>query len=637
LVEGTVAAPQPLEGQVLGLAADDPRRHPRPSLTRPDWQSLDGEWEFGCGPPGGEPVLGGTIVVPFAPESPASGAAAPGPDQAVWYRRVLRLPAEWRGRRVFLRFNAADWETAVWVAGQRVAHHEGGYTPFGVDVTELVQDGPVELLVRCVDDPHDMSKPRGKQDWLPEPHSIWYPRTTGIWQTVWWEPLPAVRVERVAFTADLAAFALDMELRLAGVGSASGRPAGEGPARGGLVARVRLDLAGETLLDDSYAVSGHLLRRRLHLPDPGIDDARARFLWTPETPNLIDVTVTLERDGEVVDEARTRTALRTVETRDGALLLNGRPYRLRMALDQGYWEQTHLTPPDAGALGRDVALAKALGFNGVRKHQKLEDPRFYAWADHLGLLVWVELPSAYAFDAVAARRLTQTWLAAVEQASPHPSVMAWVPFNESWGVPDLPLSAPQRALVRGLADLTRALDPSRPVVGNDGWEMLGTDLVNVHDYTPDPDAIGARYATSEAIVRTLHEHRPGGRRLLLDGSLPGGRPVLLSEFGGVRVDDGAPGWGYDAVPDGAALLERYRRLAASVNGSALAGWCYTQLTDTFQERNGLLAMDRTPKADPAAIARATRGEPSPEDRPSASAGEGGDHPRAAEGRQEEDA
>lgn len=629
-----LVAPQSASGQGDASRRADPRWHPRPSLTRADWLSLDGEWEFGRGPVEGAPPLGGRIVVPYAPESPASGASAPLPGEAVWYRRTLALPDAWRGRRVFLRFNAADWETTVWVAGQRVAQHEGGYTPFGVDVTDLVQDGPAELLVRCVDDPHDMAKPRGKQDWLPEPHSIWYPRTTGIWQTVWWEALPETRVERVSFTADLAAFALDMELRLAGVGAASGRPERADGAPRGLFARVRLELRGEPLVDDSYAVTGDVLRRRLHLPDPGIDDARARFLWTPETPNLLDVTVTLLRDGDVVDEARSRTALRTVEARDGAVLLNGRPYRLRMALDQGYWEETHLTPPDVAALRRDVELAKALGFNGVRKHQKLEDPRFYAWADHLGLLVWVELPSAYAFDPAAVRRLTQTWLAAVEQASPHPSVMAWVPFNESWGVPDLPLSAPQRAFVRGLADLTRALDPTRPVVGNDGWEVLAADLVNVHDYTADPAVLRARYATPEAVRRALTEHRPGGRRLLLDDSLPGDRPVLLSEFGGVRVDDGAPGWGYDAVPDGAALLERYRRLTAAANAAALAGWCYTQLTDTFQERNGLLAMDRTPKADPGAIARATRGDPPA---PGADEAQGRDPQRAADGRQEEDA
>src|SRR5690606_7382406 len=176
-----------------------------------------------------------------------------------------------------------------------------------------------------------------------------------------------------------------------------------------------------------------------------------------------------------------------------------------------YWERTHLTPPDTWALERDVRLAKELGFNGVRKHQKLEDPRFYAWADHLGLLVWAELPSAYAFDPVAAERLTRTWMEAIKVASPHPSVVAWVPFNESWGVPDLPTSAAQRALVRGLADLTRALDPTRPVVGNDGWEMLATDLVNVHDYERDPEALARRYATPEAVGTALRTHRPGGK------------------------------------------------------------------------------------------------------------------------------
>src|SRR5690606_38737099 len=154
----------------------------------------------------------------------------------------------------------------------------------------------------------------------------------------------------------------------------------------------------------------------------------------------------------------------------------GRPYRLRLALDQGYWPQSHLSPPSSDALRHAVELAKGLGFNGVRKHQKLEDPRFYAWADRLGLLAWVELPSSYAFDERTVRRATHTWLAAIRQAVSHPSVMAWVPFNESWGIPDLPLSASQRAFVLALTNLTRSIDQSRPVIGNDGWEMIDTDM-----------------------------------------------------------------------------------------------------------------------------------------------------------------
>src|SRR5690606_36546403 len=266
------------------------------------------------------------------------------------------------------------------------------------------------------------------------PHSIWYPRTTGIWQTVWWEPVSPIRVESLAFTADLAAFALDMDLRLAGPGARAGRPAGRPPLGGEVTATVRLTLGEQVLVHDRIAVHGDFVKRRFHLPDPGIDDARARYLWTPETPNLIAVTVTLEQGDRSVDEVHARTALRTVAGGSGRFLLNGRPYQPRMALDQGYWERTHLTPPDTWALERDVRLAKELGFNGVRKHQKLEDPRFYAWADHLGLMVWAELPSAYAFDTVAAERLTRTWMEAIKVASPHPSVVAWVPFNESWGV-----------------------------------------------------------------------------------------------------------------------------------------------------------------------------------------------------------
>lgn len=580
----------------------DPCFHPRPSLTRATWQSLDGTWAFARGDDttGPKPSLQGTIEVPFAPESPRSGIGEVSHDRVCWYSRTIELPDEWRGKRVWLRFNAVDWAATVWLAGHRVAEHEGGYSPFGVDVTELVQDGPVELVVRAIDDHQDMSKPRGKQDWQLEPHSIWYPRTSGIWQSVWWEATAPVHVQSARFTADLANFALDLRLVVAGVA--------EGAVASGHRARVRVERGDELLVDDSYTLTGSVLERRIHLPDPGIDDARAKILWTPESPNLLNVTITLDLADAVVDTVHTVAALRTVHVRDGALLLNGRPYRPRLALDQGYWPQTHLTPPNSEALRRDVELAKSLGFNGVRKHQKLEDPRFYAWADRLGLLVWVELPSAYAFDERAVRRSTATWVAAIEQAISHPSVMAWVPFNESWGVPDLPLSPQQRAFVRALTSLTRSLDQSRPVVGNDGWEMVDTDLLNVHDYAARPEVLEERYGTRQAVVQTLTHHRPAGRRLMLEVDEPSAKPVLLTEFGGVRIEDGAPGWGYSAVPDADAFAGRYEALLAAIHRSALAGFCYTQLTDTFQERNGLLTMDREPKAPLERLARATRGE-----------------------------
>lgn len=580
----------------------DPCQHPRPSLMRCAWASLDGTWAFARSdtPDTLPDELPHEITVPFAPESPASGIGTVSDQRVAWYARTLELPAAWRGQRIVLWFGAVDWSATVWIDGRQVAHHEGGYTAFSMDITEHIQDGPVELVVRAIDDPAAMDQPRGKQDWRSEPHSIWYPRTTGIWKGVWWEARPAVHIDKLRFDADLERFALDLQLGVAGLGA-------DRQAWNGRRVRVRLTREGETVLDDEISLSGPRTRRGLYLPDPGVDDARAEWLWTPERPVLLGVEATLLGDDGPEDVVHATTALRTIEARAGELHLNGRPRRLRLALDQGYWPDGHLTPPDASALGRDVELAKALGFDGVRKHQKIEDPRYYAWADRLGLLVWVELPSAYAFGPELLPKLTSIWHDAVAEAAPHPSVIAWVVANESWGVPDLPRSARQRALVRALVETTRVLDGTRPVVGNDGWEHEFGDLLNLHDYATDPAVLTKRYGTPEAIGRTLARHRPGGRALLLDGAEVEGLPVLLTEFGGVRVAADAPGWGYAAVPDGSALLERYQALLAAVHESALAGFCYTQLSDTFQEQNGLVTMERRPKADLQALSRATRG------------------------------
>jgi beta-galactosidase/beta-glucuronidase len=594
----------------------DATLHPRPLLRRQAWTSLDGTWQFryGDGKIGdrqgrrrGDPYPL-EVRVPFAPEAPASGLGDAGPHTVVGYRREFDVPPAWRDRRVFLRFGAVDRVADVWVNGQHVVRHEGGYTPFSADVTDALRfDGRDVVEVRAEDDPLDMGAPRGKQDWESEPHSIWYPRTTGIWQSVWLEPVAPVRVERVVATTDLASFALDLTVELAGVAHGTAVSAG-------LTLRVEVLRAGERVVDDRVGVGGPWVRRRLHLPDPGIDDARDRWLWTPEHPHLLELELTLSFGDEVIDVVRSHTALRTVEASADGFLLNGRPYPLRLVLDQGYWPDGHLTAPSSDALRHDVEMVKALGFNGVRKHQKLEDPRFLAWADRLGLLVWSELPSAYAYGPATLAQLSNLLAEAVGRDAGHPSLVAWVVANESWGFPDLPRRADQRHAVLALTHMAKALDPSRPVVGNDGWEIVAGDLVNVHDYAADPAVLAARYRDGASLDRTLGTFRPGGRRIFVGGDGTGaaaaiaGRPVLLTEFGGVRVGDGAGGWGYAQVSDDGAFLDRYRALLAAVHASeVLAGFCYTQLTDTFQEQNGILTMDRRPKADPAALALATRG------------------------------
>jgi len=611
-----VTHPQPIDGAPRlgepGALEDhgelDPMLHPRPRLRRRDWCPLDGWWDFRLGDESGHerpttyPVR---ILVPFAPESPASGVGDASYHRVLWYRRRLEPVAAGAGRRLLLHLSGIDGCVDVWSDGERLARLEQAQTPAEVDLGAAAAGAAPVVELRIERDPLDLGAPRGKQDWQPQPHAIWYPRSSGITRSVWVESVPHQRLVGIDATADLPSFALDLHLRLAGI------PHGT-PATAGWRVAVRLAVGDRLLANECWAVAGPEITRRVHLPDPGIDDARGDLLWSPERPTLIDVTATLECGGEAVDTVASYVAMRTVGVAGDAFLLNGRPYPLRLVLDQGYWPETHRTAPDAGALRRDVELTKALGFNGVRKHQTLEDPRYLAWADRLGLLVWGELPSAYAYGATTVARLAAVWTALIERDAGHPCVVAWVAFNESWGVPDLPERADQRHAVRALYHLAKALDPSRPVIGNDGWENVVGDLRTVHDYASEPAVLTTRYGTREALAETLRRFRPGGRRIVLDDDAVTG-PVLLTEFGGVRVENGALGWGYAQVDGAEALITRYRDLLAAVHRSALAGFCYTQLTDTFQEQNGLLTMDRRPKADLGALARATRGEEDPSD------------------------
>ncbi|MGY1821988.1 glycoside hydrolase family 2 protein [Geodermatophilus sp. SYSU D00079] len=584
----------------------DPTEHPRPLLRRP-WTSLDGEWEFAA-----DPDLTGTpgavafdrrIRVPYAPETPASGVHWKGPLRRAWYRRPL--PAPDGDRRTVLHLGAVDRVCDVWVGGAHVAHHEGGYTPFAVDVTDALGDG-ADLVVRADDDPLDLEAPRGKQDWRDEPHEIWYPRTTGIWRTVWLEQVARAHVADVQWRGDPRTLRVDVRVELAV------------PVTG---ARLHLRLrAGDRLLvDDVARVDGAVVERTVQVGDGGHDD-RGALLWQPGSPTLLDAEIALVGDaGEVLDEVRSYTALRSVAVDDGHFLLNGRPVRPRLVLDQGYWPDTGATPPDVDALRRDLELTRDLGFTGARKHQKTEDPRYLALADRMGLLVWAEMPSAYRPGPTAAARLLREWPEVVAAHRGHPSVVTWVPLNESWGVPEAETDPRQRALVRALAAQADALDGTRPVSANDGWEALGGDVLGIHDYGQDPAQLAARYRTAADLERTATGRRPDGRLADLERAGTAGRAVVLSEFGGIslnaealrgRPDEGdrTEAWGYADASSPEDLLTRYRDQWAAVHASeALAGACWTQLTDTYQEVNGLLTMDRLAKCDPADLRRATLG------------------------------
>jgi hypothetical protein len=584
--------------------------YPRPQLRRTAWRSLDGPWQAMLddqaqhADPADVP-FDRTIMVPYPPEARASGVHDRGFRRRVWYRRHLQLdPSMVPGQeeRLMLHFGAVNYRARVWVNGRFAVEHRGGHSPFTVDVTRYLDGSGLEVVVQAEDDPQDMHKARGKMDWEAEPHKIWYPRTSGIWRTVWIEKVARAHVLQLRWTADVAAWQIRLDADIAHV------------PEGG-VANVRLKLGERLLVDDRCLLTGPRLSRIFQLPDPGIDDARAQWMWSPESPQLIEAEIEIRSaDGNLYDAVQSYTALRTVSVEGERFVLNSRPYYLRMVLDQGYWPDS-LMVASSDQLRQDVLLIKRLGFNGARKHQKSEDPRWLYWCDVLGLCVWAEMPSAYGFSSVTVHTVMEEWKELVERDVSHPCVVAWVPTNESWGVPELMNDRRQVDFVRALYHMTRALDGTRPVIGNDGWEAPCGDLVCIHDYEQDPTVLLERYGNRERVAYTMEHVQPDRRRIVIDGFTGAGKPVFLSEFGGIAClpaaaskEGGAPGWGYSTAKDGKELLARYQELMAALHRCRpLSGFCYTQLTDTFLEKNGLLTEDRVPKAPIEALAAATRG------------------------------
>jgi beta-galactosidase/beta-glucuronidase len=581
--------------------------YPRPQLVRDNWTNLNGKWRFRyddemrCKLPRDIHDWTHEINVPFAPETRASGIGDTGFHRACWYERDFTVRPS--AGRTILHFGAVDYFARVWVNGQLVAEHEGGHTPFAADITSALNaDGKQTVTVFVEDDPTDLAKPRGKQDWLLEPHSIWYPRTTGIWQTVWLEQVAPTFLQSLRWTPIFETYEIGCEV-FAG-----------GDLQQDLFAEVKIWHGDQLLADDHYKLLGGEANRKIALSDPGIDDSRNELLWSPERPTLLDAEVTLRgADGKVLDKIHSYTALRSVSINRDRFMLNGRAYPLRLVLDQGYWPDTFMTAPNDAALKRDVELAKAMGFNGVRKHQKIEDPRYLYWADKLGLLVWEEMPSAYRFSPKAITRMVREWTEAITRDYSHPCIIVWVAFNESWGVPNLTLTQAHRNAVEALYHLTRTLDATRPVIGNDGWEASATDILGIHDYDSDPEKLAARYAVSDPVRTLFDQRRPGGRILTLDGFPHRGQPIVLTEFGGIAYDACSTSpehsWGYSRAHTAESFYELYRALLKVVNETFMfSGFCYTQFADTFQEANGLLCADRTPKLPLEMIAAATRNE-----------------------------
>jgi hypothetical protein len=551
------------------------------------------------------------IQLPFAPESAASGIGDTGYHPIVWYRIALDESALdeagriSQGDTILLHFGAVDYAADVWVDGQHVGSHEGGQTAFSIDITTALGRDTEDhsIVVRAQDDPLDVTVPRGKQDWQVEPHSIWYHRTTGIWRTVWVEAVPALHVRHLSWTPNVPEASVRAELEL------SHRPLD------GASVDVTLSLDGHELARQQISVHSDQIVLDIPLQAQRNGQNYEQMLWSPEHPRLIDATVTVTDAMGTSDVVASYLGLRSVAAAHGTFLLNDRPTYVRSVLEQGYWPQSHYTAPTLEALREEVELIKSLGFNAARIHQKVEDPRFLYWCDRLGLMIWGETAGAYEFNPLAVSRLTKEWVDIVRSSTSHPCIITWVPLNESWGVQHGAHSEAQRSYGLALANLTRALDPSRPVISNDGWEHTDSDIWTFHDYEHSGEILRQRYGSKANIDAMIRGIGPAGRRMSVIAEPNTDRPVMLTEFGGISYAPGTAfddSWGYSAAANAVDFQDRLSAILDAVNASAhLSGFCYTQITDTRQETNGLCDENRKPKLPVAALAQIITGKPCP--------------------------
>ena len=571
--------------------------HPRPQLTRPEWLNLNGEWQFEIdhGDSGRERGLldrdlSGVITVPFCTESELSGVAHTDFIDAVWYRRDVVVPSDWAGKRVLLHFQAVDYDATVWVNGTEVARHRGGWSGFTCDLADVAAAGETATITVRARDVKDMpgNKPGGKQSNHQHNNAgCNYTRTTGIWQTVWLEAVgQQAYLSRPRLTPDCANGRLNVVQPIRG-------------ATAGL--SVRMELRDQMGTVAQAEVSADLdFSPSLSLDIPA-DRLRA---WGPGDPHLYDLDIELiDASGAVVDAASSYAGMRSVTIDGRAVKINGVSVFQRLVLDQGYYPDGILTASSDEALVEDIQLSLDAGFNGARLHQKVFEERFLYHADRMGYLLWGEFGDwGIDRDTPRAGYITE-WLEVLERDYSHPSIVGWCPLNET--------ARPRPEGIEGLDDLTRglflatkAMDQSRPVLDTSGYShrVPESDIYDSHDYQQDPDEFAKNHAgTAEG---RLHRNGPEDR----PWSIPyAGQPYFVSEFGGVRWNpaeaSSRESWGYGREPaDIEEFYTRFDRLCQILlDDESMFAYCYTQLTDVFQEQNGIYLFDRSTKFDMARI------------------------------------
>lgn len=568
------------------------KEYPRPHFERADWMNLNGEWNFTFDKNNiGEKErwynstsFEQKINVPFTYETKSSGIEEEKFYPNIWYQKFVTVPKEFGDKRIVLHFQAADYITKLWVNGRFVGKHKGGQVAFSFDITNYLDESNGLNIVVKNEDSYSCFQPRGKQRWTNENFGCWYVQTTGIWQTVWLEFLNEENLESVKITPDIDTESVEFDYTFS-----------EGIIQSDLTLQTTISFNNQRIKEITFNIDRQNHHIKMNLAS---ENFHWKIMhWSPGEPHLYDVEFTLYKENEILDQVQSYFGMRKISIENGNVLLNNVPIYQRLLLDQGYWKDSHLTPPSEAAIIEDIDKTLEMGFNGVRKHMKVEDQRFLYWADKKGLLVWSEMAATYEYSDESVQNFTEEWIEVVKQHYNHPCIITWTPFNESWGVKNIYTDVKQQKFTEAIYHLTKSIDSMRPVIVNDGWEHTISDIITLHDYVEYGDEFSKRYADKERVINNDIAFNNSKHAMAKNYSYDG-QPIIISEYGGIAFNS-EEGWGYgNQVDNEEEFLHRYESITQAIKDTAyVSGFCYTQITDVQQEINGLLTEERKPKVD----------------------------------------
>lgn len=566
------------------------KNYPRPQFVRDSWLSLNGKWKFVFDDENvGEekqffykfPNFN-EILVPFTYETKMSGINDETVHENIWYSNDININVE-KDKNIILHFEGSDFVTKLWINGNYVGMNIGGYHRFSFDITKFIVDGKNNFTIK-VEDSLSKVQPRGKQRYKKESFKCWYIQTTGIWKTIWIESVSKNHIVSVKNTPDYDNKNIEIEL----VTNISEKDI------------TNFEIETEILFDNKIVnskkqiIEDKILNYNVNIHS--VENNDEINFWSPENPNLYDINYKLYYKGNIIDEVSSYFGIRKISIENSKIFLNNKELYLKMILDQGYWPDSHLTPPSEEAIIKDINIVKKYGYNGIRKHQKIEDERFLYYCDINGILVWSEMANCYEFNDKSIEYFMNEWIKVVKQNYNHPSIITWVPINESWGIPNVSVQKNEQNFANSLYYITKSIDKTRPVISNDGWEHTISDIITIHDYKQDPELLYNEYNDENLDVLNNRRAYNTIHKLFSENYVYSGQPIIMSEYGGITLNSDK-GWVYgNPVKSEKEFLVRFEKLNDAIRKTKyICGYCYTQLTDVQQESNGLVYDDRNDK------------------------------------------